>query len=120
MSSTDNMTPAELRKEADRRELVEKARGLAVRRHARSRLVQTLHEIDRSLVADARADGVMKTAVLAIVEAEKNEEHITNGDVSMASYGAPENWWRDATKDHPKHDHDDLLSQIELRRKSAW
>lgn len=119
-SAYHGMTPAELRKEADRRELVERARGLAERHEARLRLVEALRTLDRSLVSAARADGVMKAAVLAIVEAEKAEEHITNGDVAMLAYGAPDNWWRDATAGHPKHDYDDLLSQIERHRTPAW
>lgn len=115
-----DMTPAELRKEADRRELVERARVLAVRHDARVRLIEALQALDRSLVADAAAGGVMKATVLAIVKADTDEKGITNGDVNMLQYGAPENWWRDATADHPKRNHPDLIGEIERHRKSAW
>lgn len=119
-TSIDDMTPAELRKEADRRELVEKARGLAVRHDARVRLVQTLHAMDRTVVDEAQAHDVMRAAVLAIIEAEKAEHRVTNGDVNMAGFGAPEDWWENATADFPKRDHPDLLDEIERRRTSAW
>lgn len=114
------LTPGELRKEADRRELVERARVLAVRHDARLQLVKALHALDRSMVADACAGNILKEAVLRTIEAEKAEAKITNGEVSMASFGAPENWWREATAAHPKREHPDLLDEIERGRKPAW
>lgn len=115
-----DVTPEELRKEADRRALVERARRLAVQHDARVRLVEALQSIDRDLVADAAAVSILRATVMAVVAADSAEDGITNGEVHMASFGAPENWWREATADHPKRSSPDLLDEIERRRKPAW
>ncbi len=113
------LTPDQLRQEADRRELLERAKGLAERHDARLRLVEVLRSLDGDLVADAHALDAIRLAVGRIVSADKAEKEITNGDVSLASRGAPEHWWRDATASHPKRKHPDLLDDIAAGRKTV-
>lgn len=114
------LTPAELRKEADRRELVERHRVVAERRAAQVELAEAIVALPGPLVHAAQADRLLKNVLLLLVKADDDAQDVTNGEVHMAGFGAPENWWRDATADHPKHDHDSVLDRLRKHRLPLW
>lgn len=123
MTVTEDMTPDELRKVAERRELVDKARRLAERRWARNQIAEAILAIPAHIVRQADAAGLLKGTLRAIVKAEADGEHITNGETHMAGLGSPRldiNWWQHATADHPKRSTDDALSRVEMNRGLPW
>ncbi len=114
------LTPTELRKEADRRELVVKAREQAERRAARVALAEAIVALPSEVINTAHARTLMSNVLNLLVKADDDEQGVTNGDVNMAGFGAPQNWWRDATADHPKHDHDSILDRLRKRSVHLW
>jgi hypothetical protein len=120
VSTFDGLTPEQLRKEADRRELVERHRIDAERRAARVALAEAIVALPAPTVRTADAYPLLRNVLNLLVKADDADPGVTNGEVSMAGYGAPENWWRDATADHPKHDHDSILDRLRKQRVRLW
>jgi hypothetical protein len=114
------LTPEQLRKEADRRELVERHRVNAERRAARVALAEAIVALPAETVRTAGASHLLKNVLTLLVKADDDDAGVTNGEVSMAGYGAPENWWRDATAAHPKYDHDSILNRLRRHRVRLW
>ena len=114
------MTPDDLRKEADRRELVEKARVLAYRHDARVKVIKILRDIDQQLLIDANCWQKVSDLIHSICRDDSEEPSITNGDVSKVGRGMPMDWWREACKTFPQREFPDLIEDILRGRKRPF
>lgn len=114
------LTPAELRKEADRRELVAKARAIAEAREARNVVAEAVLAIPATVVQAAGARNALRTLLATLVKMEDEGPKVTNGDVNVAGFGAPDDWWQKATADHPKYQPDSVLDRVKHQRRLPW
>lgn len=115
------MTPAELRKEADRRDLVAKAKRVAERRYALDEIAGIVLAIPKETVTTASARMVLMSLLAELVKLDDDGEHVTNGDVNLASIGTDHSWWDEATADHPAIDFmNGPLARVRARRNLPW
>lgn len=124
MSTFDAMTPSELRREADRRELVERHRMLAERIAARDALAVQLVALDTGTVNAADARRLLRGVLDALATGNEADQEAmpTNGEISMVSHGGglAFDWWHTAIADHPRRDGDSVLSRYRARRLRPW
>lgn len=117
----DVMTPAELRKEADRRELIEKARRIAEKRVALEAIADAILAIPAATVQTSGVRSLLKGVLIQLVELEDKGEHVTNGDVNIAFGFEHDQQWREATAGHPKVDYaEGTLARIRRNRNLPW
>lgn len=121
MTSTipEAITPDELRKEADRRDLRDQAKWVADRRAARNRVVDALLAIDKTDVRASSASEALKMALgrLRSQDESDQEKEPTNSEISLAAPRGPHDWWSEIRKQIPQVDQHPMLGK---NREPSW
>lgn len=112
----DHISAAELRKEADRRELVERARDVYIRRDARNKTVDALLSVDLDVVLDSGSEKAFTELLkqLYLIEMADREKMPNNGEINMAgTMGWFDEWGLERISPHP------VFLEIE-RGRGSW
>lgn len=90
----EDIGAVELRKEADRRELVERAKRMYERRVRRNALIDQLLDIPLADVYESGANAAMRELFIGIAASEITDRdmHPTHGDINLLG---PRSWWED-------------------------
>lgn len=118
------MTPKDLRREADRRELIERQAQISDRDEARDQLAELIASLPRDLVLRANARQLLMGVLKALAAADEGEDRPTGGEVNvlcvtgMGNGGAA--WWDEATDGFYKRKPDTLLGRVARGRTSLW
>lgn len=107
-------TPDQLRKEAERRELRDRAKWVADRRIARNQVVDALLAIDAGAVRASGASEALTIAIGRLRSQDKadQEKEPTNGEVNLAG---PSGWW-----DSVRVPHVEAHPMLDENRKPSW
>lgn len=122
MTSTipEAFTPDQLREEAARRELRDRAKWVADRRAARNKVVDALLAIDKG---DVRASGASEALKMALgrlrgMDEADQEKEPTNGDINLVSFGpGRHDWWAAVREQVP---HVDQHPMLDKSRAPSW
>lgn len=123
MTSTipEAFTPDQLREEAARRELRDRAKWVADRRSARNKVVDALLALDKADVRASGASEALKMALgrLSAMDEADQEKEPTNGDINLASSRGPDRdkWWDAVRQQVP---HVDQHPMLDKNRAPSW
>lgn len=116
----DDISPDELRKEAVRRDLRDRAKRNAERREARNEVADAILAISGTVVRRSGAEAALTAALnmLARDDARDYETEPTNGEVNLAG---PSGWWDAVRKQVPRVAVHPLLDDMARgRRNPTW